>query len=176
MKISTEWNDGLPVVSCNWVIQKIEEDLEVDDDLLAYTDNPAMNKVRTRPPEQFPFSEKQVRWMQKCLDTCTQTHTICKEARAKAERLEKPNLLIDIGSNGDSDARLVKSLNSQGIAKYAILSYCWGQGSSKAYETTSDNLSARLESLNLHELPETIKDAIEVTRALGMRFLWVDVL
>ncbi|KAF0320218.1 hypothetical protein GQ607_012480 [Colletotrichum asianum] len=42
--------------------------------------------------------------------------------------------------------------------------------------TTSDNLSARLERLDLHELPKTIRDAVRVTRALGIRYLWVDAL
>ncbi|KAK2767891.1 hypothetical protein CKAH01_15225 [Colletotrichum kahawae] len=114
--------------------------------------------------------------MQKCLDRCTQRHPVCQKARAEAQNFQKPKFLIDIGSNGNSDARLVKSLNSQGITKYAILSYCWGQGCSKAYMTTSDNLSARLESLALHEMPETIRDAVRVTRALGIRYLWVDAL
>lgn len=103
--------------------------------------------------------------MKERLETCTQKHPICKKARAEAEFFEKPKFLIDIGSTDNSDARLVKSSNSQGI-KYAILSYCWGQGSSKAHMTTSDNLSARLERMDLHELPKTIKDAVRVTRAL----------
>lgn len=135
----------------------------------------ALEKVRTRPPGQYPFSAKEIRWMKERLDTCIQTHPTCKKARAKAEFFEKPNVLIDIGSNDSSDARLVKSSDSQGI-KYAILSYCWGQGSSKTYETTSDNLQARLGSLALHEMPRTIQDAVTVTRALEIRYLWVDAL
>ncbi|KAF3807806.1 hypothetical protein GCG54_00007540 [Colletotrichum gloeosporioides] len=42
--------------------------------------------------------------------------------------------------------------------------------------TTSDNLSARLETLAMDELPKTIRDAVRVTRALGIRYLWVDAL
>ncbi|KAH0427241.1 hypothetical protein CcaCcLH18_09798 [Colletotrichum camelliae] len=175
MEISTNLNDGIPVVSCNWVMEDAQ-DPDIVDELLAYTDNRALKKVRTRPPGQSPFSEKEIRWMRTCMDTCVQTHDRCENARAEAACFEKPKFLIDIGSNDNGEARLVKNLNSQGITKYAILSYCWGQGCSKAYMTTSDNLSARLESLALHELPETISDAVKVTRALGLRYLWVDAL
>ncbi|KAF5500672.1 hypothetical protein CGCS363_v006297 [Colletotrichum siamense] len=175
MEMSTDLNNGKPVVSCNWTMKTKGYQPDIVDQLLAYTDNPALEKVRTRPPGQHPFSEKEVRWMKERLDTCTQMHPICKQARAEAEFFEKPKFLLDIGSDDNTDTRLVESSNSRAI-KYAILSYCWGQGSSKTYMTTSDNLSARLARLDLHELPKTIRDAVTVTRALGIRYLWVDAL
>ncbi|KAF4883824.1 hypothetical protein CGCFRS4_v013265 [Colletotrichum fructicola] len=175
MEIRNEWNDGILVVSCNWVNQD-GRDIEAYDDLLACTDNRALKEIRTRPPGQLPFSKQRVRWMRKCMNKCVRRHPKCKKARAEAICFEKPKFLIDIGWNENSEARLVKSLNCQGITKYAILSHCWGQGCSKAYMTTSDNLPARLESLVMNELPKTIRDAVRVTRALGIRYLWVDAL
>lgn len=58
--------------------------------------------------------------------------------------------------------------------RYAALSYCWGSGSSLL--TTSQNLASHLEELPVHQLPKTLADAVEVTRQLGLRFLWIDAL
>ncbi|PMD13533.1 HET-domain-containing protein, partial [Hyaloscypha hepaticicola] len=57
---------------------------------------------------------------------------------------------------------------------YVALSYCWG--GPQPTITTSGNIGAHTEALPIHLLPKTICDAIEVTRKLGMRFLWVDAL
>ncbi|KAF4485122.1 hypothetical protein CGGC5_v007181 [Colletotrichum fructicola Nara gc5] len=67
MEIRNEWNDGILVVSCNWVNQD-GRDIEAYDDLLACTDNRALKEIRTRPPGQLPFSKQRVRWMRKCMN------------------------------------------------------------------------------------------------------------
>lgn len=60
--------------------------------------------------------------------------------------------------------------------RYACLSYVWGKGSETQYKTTTrDDLEL---PDALHEskadLPQTIKDAIKVTKECGLRYLWVD--
>ncbi|GKT78833.1 hypothetical protein ColTof4_11256 [Colletotrichum tofieldiae] len=57
--------------------------------------------------------------------------------------------------------------------QYAILSYCWGETN---YKTTSENIEEHFVQIPLPKLPKTIQDAVEVTRALGLRYLWVDAL
>lgn len=42
--------------------------------------------------------------------------------------------------------------------------------------TTMDTLNSRMVGLELHTLPQTIRDAVTITRGLGIRYLWVDVL
>lgn len=59
--------------------------------------------------------------------------------------------------------------------KYTALSYCWGSGESQA-KTTAVTLHDRQASINETELPPVLRDAIRVTRALGIPFLWVDAL
>lgn len=58
--------------------------------------------------------------------------------------------------------------------KYIALSYCWGDGN--RFRATKSNISKLLQELDEEELPATIRDAIEVTRYLGVRYLWVDAL
>lgn len=59
--------------------------------------------------------------------------------------------------------------------EYVALSYCWGSTQHSAL-TTSQNFAERLKGLSEKSLPKTIRDAILMTRELGIRYLWVDAL
>lgn len=63
---------------------------------------------------------------------------------------------------------------SSGGLKYAALSYCWGSGTQ--VKTTADTLQARQAGISETEMPQVLRDAIRVTRALGISFLWMDAL
>ncbi|KAL7952890.1 heterokaryon incompatibility protein domain-containing protein [Trichoderma compactum] len=56
-----------------------------------------------------------------------------------------------------------------------MLSYCWGLGN-EAAKTTQSNLCQRKQQIMVCDLPKTIRDAITVPRATGVRYLWVDAL
>lgn len=58
--------------------------------------------------------------------------------------------------------------------RYIALSYCWG--TSLPCKTTTDNLDARLESIDFTSLPKTLQDSILITRVLGMDYIWIDCL
>lgn len=60
------------------------------------------------------------------------------------------------------------------LAKYLILSYCWGKNNTAL--TTKANISQRQEGIDLESLPKTIRDAIQITRSIGERYLFVDAL
>ncbi|OQO02583.1 hypothetical protein B0A48_12111 [Cryoendolithus antarcticus] len=57
---------------------------------------------------------------------------------------------------------------------YAALSYRWGTADSASWVTTEDNIAARQIQLPETSLPKTIRDAIQITRALDIRYLWID--
>ena len=60
---------------------------------------------------------------------------------------------------------------------YIALSHRWGKPSDedkKNYCTTSTNYKARLDEFPLNHLPKTFRDAVYVTRELGMEYLWID--
>ncbi|KAJ8473485.1 hypothetical protein ONZ51_g7844 [Trametes cubensis] len=57
--------------------------------------------------------------------------------------------------------------------QYVALSYVWG--GQQRHRTTKNNLASYIRhGINPAILPRTIQDAIRVTRALGLRFLWLD--
>ncbi len=61
---------------------------------------------------------------------------------------------------------------SSSSSRYMTLSHCWGQLHIKRLETAT--LDQMCDGINLDELPRTFQDAIKFTRALDVRFLWID--
>ena len=55
---------------------------------------------------------------------------------------------------------------------YVALSYCWG--GDQAVKTTKATLEKHKTGIPIYSLPATIRDAITVTRRVGIGFLWVD--
>lgn len=61
------------------------------------------------------------------------------------------------------------------ILRYAALSYCWGSGENQA-KTIVATLASRKAGIAESELPPVIREAIQVTRALEIPYLWIDAL
>lgn len=79
--------------------------------------------------------------------------------------------MIDV-MNG-STVRLVDT-DGQNL-KYTTLSYCWGTSEqAKAARTLVSNVAERYISMDLDKLPKTLSDSIKVTRALEIKYLWID--
>lgn len=96
-----------------------------------------------------------------------------------------PSRLIYVGEKTDfgfGDPRLVIMSDSErlrdgcakGNVEYAVLSYCWGESASNSLKTTMENLATHLKKIPLAKMPATCRDAILVTRALGLKWLWID--
>jgi len=56
--------------------------------------------------------------------------------------------------------------------RYVALSYCWGGRT--PLRTTWENLKSHIRSLSSQDLPQTFVDAIAVTSALGVKYIWID--
>ena len=85
-----------------------------------------------------------------------------------------PTRIIDVGpSDGSKEPCLcLPPVGTQD--RYIALSYCWGL--SPGITTTADTLSAHQSRIPLDQLPRTMKDAVLLTRRLGVRYLWIDAL
>lgn len=90
------------------------------------------------------------------------------------ERL--PTRLIDVGRGEAEAIRLVETRQEPaGTDGYIALSHCWGALSkAQRFCTTRDNIAQRKAHIAYDELPKSFKDAVCVTRALGVRYLWID--
>jgi len=107
---------------------------------------------------------------------CRATHGACCNndySDALAESIDQL-MLVDVISGS-----LIILPTSPPI-KYVALSYVWGNA--PMFKTTTTNIEVLLQSGALYEtcnnivLPDTVRDAIHLVRALGERYLWVDCL
>jgi hypothetical protein len=104
------------------------------------------------------------------MDDCQTHHTqFCSSFRPEYESHENLKLFF-------IDVKRMCLTKEWATRRYAALSYVWGKA--KMLQTTKANIKMlRKESslkYRLEEIPRVIKDAIEFTRNLGIRYLWVD--
>lgn len=105
-------------------------------------------------------------WLGECLDN----HEICLASSASDPPL--PHRVIDVGPiDGTAELRLLETSPGQ-VGKYMTLSHCWGGGT--PIKTTSKNIQHHLVEIRLADLPRTFRDAVQVTRKFGCRYLWID--
>ena len=132
------------------------------------SDDEAASSVTARPIQYDVNTEYAVSQIKSWLKSC-ETHADCPDQR----ETQLPTRVIYVGSKLDST--LPKLHVSHGEhAKYAALAYCWG-GPQRG-TLTQQNLPQYLEALDMDETSQTIRDAIHVVRASGLRYLWVDAL
>lgn len=82
-----------------------------------------------------------------------------------------PTRLIDVGDGGDVMVKLWEP-NAEDMGSWLALSHPWGE--LPHFSTKHDNCKAHLQGIILEDLPQTFKDAVNVTRALGFKYLWID--
>ena len=104
-------------------------------------------------------------WLHNCLNT----HSSCGPRNPEAVL---PTRLLDVGNSGSDAIRLVMGSSLDHNTRYATLSYRWGID--KSFVLTAAKLDSYQESIVAKDLPATLRDATKVTRALGLRYLWVD--
>ncbi|TGO56314.1 hypothetical protein BCON_0079g00080 [Botryotinia convoluta] len=101
-------------------------------------------------------------WMIGCFN-----HKLCRETIGTL-----PTRVIYIDENSSIAPRLVEPKGQ--IVAYATLSYCWGKNGQLQLKK-ANNLQF-LNALPVQMLSKTTQDAIRVTRALSIKYLWVDAL
>ena len=102
-----------------------------------------------------------VEWLQECVEKhdCQGSTTL-------------PSRVLDISQSSEGGVHLY--VTDQEIEPYAALSHCWG--GEVPMKTTTLNYEAQQNHIAVDALPQNFKDAIEVTRRLGLRYLWIDAL
>ncbi|KAI4864563.1 HET-domain-containing protein [Hypoxylon rubiginosum] len=128
----------------------------------AYKKFPAVSPTLHSPD----ISRMVAMWQQECLDT----HKNCPKGKPESEL---PTRVLDLGESEAAPIRLYEPPDGKKAA-YASLSHCWGGKINSI--TTEANKATRRDAMDFDDLPQNFKDAIHVTRALGIRYLWIDAL
>ncbi|KAI1120723.1 heterokaryon incompatibility protein-domain-containing protein [Nemania abortiva] len=119
-----------------------------------------------QPPGLDIGSERAFSKARQWLKTCCNKHSGCTGSQGSP----LPTRVIDVSGE---KIRLVDT-RAEGLkrGKYVTLSYCWG--GPQPVTTTKATLEQHLQVLPAGEFPQTIKDAITVTRALKVKYVWID--
>ena len=102
-----------------------------------------------------------VEWLRECIEKhdCQGSTTL-------------PSRVLDVSQSLKGGISLY--VTDQEVEPYAALSHCWG--GEVPMKTMTSNYAAQQNHIAVDDLPQNFKDAIEVTRSLGLRYLWIDAL
>ena len=145
----------------------ILRDLVVEANLV---DDPAAIDVPGRILQPSVLNSDTTAIIKKWLFTCQKNHSNCIRPAVWPQRL------LHVG--GGEVAHLTLQDFHEGSVPttpdYAALSYMWG--GPQRFMTTKESLEARMVKIDFEDLPGTLRDAVLVCRAIGIQWLWVDVL
>jgi hypothetical protein len=80
-----------------------------------------------------------------------------------------PTRVIDVRGT----PRLVLTLGRM-TGRYAALSHCWGDPRLHPLKTTCESLPDHLNGIPISTMPQTFRDAVIISRNIGVPFLWID--
>ncbi|KAI0656704.1 heterokaryon incompatibility protein-domain-containing protein [Cubamyces menziesii] len=141
-------------------------------DIWTTEDNPAANWIKGRLRIPHVGAPRVLSLAKACVEQCARDHERCRTITPPSPGSTSPPSRI-IDCSNPFCLRIVETGSSTWSEPYIALSYVWGDD--QPHRTTKDNLvSYTKHGIDYLTLPQTIRDAVRVTRALGARFLWVD--
>ncbi|KAK0744389.1 heterokaryon incompatibility protein-domain-containing protein [Apiosordaria backusii] len=113
-----------------------------------------------------PSTAESVALIRKWLHDCQTSHTSCQDRRTPT----LPSRIIKVGESFDDVSLYITKDGEKG--SYIALSHCWGGKTPLA--TTRSTLQSHQESIQFDANSKTFAEAVDVTRALGFQYLWID--
>lgn len=112
------------------------------------------------------------------MNSCTRNHESCND-HSDVESFDassfRPTRLIDVDTGNDDIVRLIETKVTKAKGPYCTLSHSWGPREKKLPTTTVWNMAKHLlDGIKMSELPPNFQQAIEVTRFLNIRYIWID--
>lgn len=108
------------------------------------------------------------------VEECRTKHSKRKWGDWMPERAFTPTRLIEVGPSKSACkstyGRLISGCDA--IGEYVTFSHCWG--SQPVCQTTKQSISDFGTEIPWDCLSKTFQDAIEITQALGIPYLWID--
>ncbi|KAF8865347.1 HET-domain-containing protein [Acephala macrosclerotiorum] len=139
------------------------QDLKERWQICGTVESPFFRKTAGSAVYPDPLSAPSMARIQHWIETCKSKHTSCNILDTTL-----PTRVLDLAKF--PTVILCEVTNEQGL--YIALSHCWGL--SKTFTTTLETMDTLKSGFNAHDLPATFRDAIAVTRALGIQYLWID--
>ncbi|KAF4467991.1 TOL [Fusarium albosuccineum] len=123
--------------------------------------------------EPDPSCEASFDMIKGWIKACKEAHAICSEAVSKTTR-SLPKRVVDTGPESNDGIHLFEHDDrTQRIDEpYIALSHCWGK--SVHFTSTIDTIDQWKVNIPFGSLSNTFKDAITISRKLGIRYIWID--
>ncbi|KAH6843243.1 heterokaryon incompatibility protein-domain-containing protein [Chaetomium sp. MPI-CAGE-AT-0009] len=118
-----------------------------------------------RPVPATASSTESIGLIKRWLDDCQTRHPSC----GAPQPASLPTRVIDVGESSENVSLYVSSGEQ---ASYAALSHCWGEQT--PLSTTRATVEEHQRSIRFDPKSRTFAEAVEVTRGLGLRYLWID--
>ncbi|PNP81135.1 hypothetical protein FNYG_05602 [Fusarium nygamai] len=115
-----------------------------------------------------PESPERYRLFQEWLHVCDNEHGHARDASSGGCAVQMPTRLIQVG---ESREHLI-DVRESGFLRYIALSHCWGGRTSLS--TLTDNIDKFRSEIPHEQLPLNFQEAIKITRALKISYLWID--
>ncbi|PSN74669.1 HET-domain-containing protein [Corynespora cassiicola Philippines] len=137
--------------------------------------NPPMSSIDLSESTRFrkvaanPELDESWGFINHWLTNCSTHH---KECIGRLENSKVfPTRILDVS---EDRTHLVIWDHNRKPAPYATLSYCWGRGPFRP--TLQSNIEFHLNGIDETTLPNTLRDAIRVTRKMKVQYIWIDCL
>ncbi|KAI0596701.1 heterokaryon incompatibility protein-domain-containing protein [Biscogniauxia sp. FL1348] len=142
----------------------VDGERHISGDIYAAPDDPAADYIVARPQLLDVNTPHAHSLVLRAIEDCIAQHECCPSPHDQF----LPMRLIDC-----TDPRKPKLVETDGQkGRYIVLSYVWGEA--QVHSTTSSNISSYLSGIDISVLPQTIQDAISLTKDLEFDYLWVD--
>lgn len=120
-------------------------------------------------------SSSNINLAKKWIKDCIEGHSVCQNSSNVRDTWHPSRLLnISIVGAGSKICLLVTDKQQSTYGPYMTLSHCWG--SAEFPKLLKENLDVFHAGISILDLPKTFQDAIQITRALGVKYLWIDAL
>jgi hypothetical protein len=139
--------------------------------------------LRKNPPKALETGDTlYFELLRQWLQDCDQNHTCNRNYERHIGRNPWPTRVIYVGHSASSKLKLLETtleLNTIRNETYVALSHCWGKPTDHEemiFCTTTENYKDRLKGFSIENLPRTFQDAVQITQAIGKKYLWIDAL
>ncbi|KAF5636260.1 heterokaryon incompatibility protein [Fusarium tjaetaba] len=118
----------------------------------------------------YPWHEKAIDEIKAWVDACETEHDLCPQRHSSA----LPKRVLQIANDNVSLYVSERKEVQTDDQRYVALSYRWGND--LPLRLTKDTMSDFIEGQPISKLPQTLQDAVRISRNLGFKFIWIDAL
>lgn len=132
--------------------------------------------VGGRRVSESPTSNQALSLLRQWIQDCRENHPLCARPTncphsGDITDFPMPTRILDVNPGESGEIQLVVSDGTP--HPYVALSHRWGKLEDVAC-TTTKNISERIKQISLASLSPLFRDAVEITRFLGIKYLWID--